>query len=134
MFIQKYLFVAQCSCHSRSPFYSSQGLSFAVHNQPYLILENYDLEDFSFLVCDGGLLGNWCLTFCRNVAPLNAGGIFLQNAESHLTQHCLVTYHDTGICDFATVKISIPTSRIGSVCSVVVPVPIRCCGWFEYAY
>jgi hypothetical protein len=39
-------------------------------NQPYLILENYGLEDFSFLVCDGALLGNWCLTFCRNVAPL----------------------------------------------------------------
>ena len=50
-------------CHSVAAihavlFIPSQGLSFAVHNQPYLIHENYGLEDFSFLVCDGVLLDN----------------------------------------------------------------------------
>jgi len=92
MFRTNIYLLTRCSCHSRSPFHSSQGLSFAVHNQPYLILENYGLEDFSFLVCDGALLGNWYLTFCRNLAPLKMnvsyvfrmlGATYASNALSH---------------------------------------------------
>jgi len=50
-------------CHSVAAihtvlFIRSQGLSFAVHNQPYLILENYGLEDFIFLGRDFVLLDN----------------------------------------------------------------------------
>ena len=53
-------------------------------------------------------------------------GIFLQNAESHLTQQCTVTYQELGISDYATVKISKLTSRIGvcTQCSYACSYPV----------